>query len=534
MLIAQVDIPQMFTSYAALSEERAFGDYLFQCVCGQEFRLPARKSMCAPMHAFCPYCRKFINYGSSGDDNVWVADTEPVPSTMHLRLNTYKDSVQLIVHGRSLAPLPRGANRYWRSVAYREAFRFDIKARKTLWTQLIGRKKTECELGDPGELIPLVRKSMLRFLYTRSCIADYKSEVTVLLRHLRDVVHKKIEQRVRHKVSSFFCSSGSYAGWLLLPIGNVAYRMLCKDAPNLPSFWKRLGSNHNSELDGFRAVLKDFDADVIRRAKDTVSGLIAAGGLPDVRSVRHALTEDPFCLRRLVFLHRLFSRSDIAMQSFPLFRDPAHGPYYAFPLDDNLMLLKGMYPDLEILRFLQHTSGWYTIHDTIHMLGSLSDTAREDLYRHLPSLRDLHDTLVRIRRREQNPDYAFDNNIAPIRRRLSMQLDHIRFYLPERSKTLYDAGIALHNCVSSYAGRVRDGETHIVLMADECGKLVACIEVKDGEIRQAKLDRNQSVAKDVAINAEVITWAQKIGLQYSDCQDIAPPRANGGVTAATV
>ena len=193
-----------------------------------------------------------------------------------------------------------------------------------------------------------------------------------------------------------------------------------------------------------------------------------------------------------------------------------------------------MYPDLEILRFLQHTSGWYTIHDTIHMLGSLSDTAREDLYRHLPSLRDLHDTLVRIRRREQNPDYAFDNNIAPIRRRLSMQLDHIRFYLPERSKTLYDAGIALHNCVSSYAGRVRDGETHIVLMADECGKLVACIEVKDGEIRQAKLDRNQSVAKDAAINAEVITWAQKIGLQYSDCQDIAPPRANGGVTAATV
>lgn len=522
MLVTQVHIPLIFKSYTAPSGSN-YTHSIYCAHCGQEFRLPARASICDPVYVFCPGCRAYINYGWSkaAADNAWVAQEEDTaPIDMHLQLRVYKDSVRLSVHGSSITPLPWDATRYWYRRPYREVFCFDTKARKTTWTRSTGPKNIEeHELGDPGELITLAKVSMLRYLYMHPCIADYKPRVVALLRTLRDAVHEKLERRVRHKVSSLFCASGTYAGWLLLPLGNIAYRMVFKDAANLPRVWRYLGSNHARELDGFRAIAEDFDLNVVRRAKGTVAGVIAASGLPDTRSVRRALTSDIFCLRRLVFVHRLFTRSDIAMQAFPLFRD-LQGPYSAYPLDNNLMLLKGMYPDLEILRFLQHASDWYTIHDTIHMLGSLSDTAREDLYRHLPRLQDLHDTLVRIRRREQNPDYAFDNDIAPIRRRLAMQMDRIRFILPERSQELYDAGDALHNCVGTYADRVRHGRTHIVLMADDRGKLTACIEVTDSTIQQAKLDRNRSVAQEPAINDEIIAWAQKIGLHYSTCPDI--------------
>ena len=112
-----------------------------------------------------------------------------------------------------------------------------------------------------------------------------------------------------------------------------------------------------------------------------------------------------------------------------------------------------------------------------------------------------------------------------------MQMERIRFILPERSQELYDAGDALHNCVSSYADRVRDGKTHIVLMVDDRGKLTACIEVIDNTIQQAKLDRNRAVAQEPAINDEIITWAQKVGLQYSTCPDIKTTPTT--VTAAT-
>lgn len=535
MLAAQVDISQMFRSYTAISESRH--TYSIRCAhCGQEFRLPARTSICDPVHAFCPQCRTYINYGWSkaAADNAWIAQEDTAPVDMHLQLRVYKDSVQLGVYGRGISPLSWDASRYWHRRSYREEFRFDVKARKTTWTRYVGSQKAEeRELGDPGELVALAKISMLRYLYTHPCIADHKPSVIALLRRLRDAVHERLERRVRHKVSSLFCPSGTYAGWLLLPLGNIAYRMVFKDAPNLPRVWRYLGSSRTGELDSFRTIIEGFDLNAVRRAKDTVTGIIAASGLPDTRSVRRALTKDVFCLRRLVFLHQLFTRSDIAMQALPLFSNHTHGDRTGYPLEDKLMLLKDMYAGVDILRFLRHSRDWYLVQDTVNMLNVLGDAARRELIRRPPRIRDLHDTLVQIRRRETHPDYAFDNDIAPIRRRLAMQMVRIRFILPERSQELYDAGDALHNCVGSYADQVRDGKTHIILMADDRGKLTACIEVKDGTIRQAKLDCNRSVAQKTAINNAVVAWAQRVGLRYDTCPDIKPPTSASTATAAT-
>ena len=113
-----------------------------------------------------------------------------------------------------------------------------------------------------------------------------------------------------------------------------------------------------------------------------------------------------------------------------------------------------------------------------------------------------------------------------------MQLDRIRFFLPDQAKTLYDAGEALHNCVGSYASRMRNGETNIVLMANTQGRLIACIEVTRGEIRQAKLDRNRPVSKNVEINAKIIEWAKAAGIKYQDCSDIRSSDAATEMIAA--
>ena len=57
-------------------------------------------------------------------------------------------------------------------------------------------------------------------------------------------------------------------------------------------------------------------------------------------------------------------------------------------------------------------------------------------------------------------------------------------------------------------------------MSDDRGKLVACIEVADGVIKQAKLDRNQPVSKRPEVNAEIIAWADQVGIAYGRCADI--------------
>lgn len=522
MQIAQVTIPQMFASYAATSEDYTPDELIFRCMhCRHDFKIPApRGGMSAPVFINCPHCKMLICYGISNEDNIWARYDKVAPVTMHLYLYKFKDFVKLLVCGKGLSPAPRGSVSYWREVSYKEEFRFDTQRRKTTWKQSIGESHLQRELCAPKELVGLGQESMLRYLFSHYSIAKQKSEILSLLRTLRETVREKLERRVGHKVSSFFCPAGSSAGWLLLPIGNIAYRMVFKDAPNLPKDLRKL----NTTEGGFAvARLGRFpdntELAAIRRAKDTVTGLIVAAHLPDTRSVRRALTKDAFCLQRLVFLHQLFERSDLAMQAFPLFGNYEGEAQAAYPLNDTLLRLKEFYTGAEILRFLRRSPD-YVVRDTLRMLGLLGSASYAELQQHPPKIRDLHDALVTLRHKEEHPDYAFDNETAPIRRRLAMQQDRIQFFLPECSRVLYDAGKTLHNCVGSYAQKVRKGETHIVLMSDDRGKLVACIEVADGAIKQAKLDRNQPVSKRPEVNAEIITWADQVGITYGRCEDI--------------
>ena len=535
MQIAQVIIPKMFASYAATSEDYTPDELIFRCMhCRHDFRIPApHGGMCAPVFINCPHCKTLICYGISNDDNIWARFDKVVPVTMHMYLYEFKDFVKLLVCGKGLSPAPRGSVSYWREVSYKEEFRFDTQRRKTTWKQSIGESHLQRELCDPKELVELGQESVLRYLFSHYSIAKHKSEILSLLRTLREAVREKLEKRIGHKVSSFFCPAGTFAGWLLLPIGNIAYRMVFKDAANLPAILRQLNTGSVPCVPWLNRFPTDFDINIVRQAKDTVTGLIVAANLPDTRSVRRALTEDTFCLRKLVFLHQLFGRSDLAMQAFPLFGDHDCGGQRRYPLDDTLTWLKEFYTDTEILRFLRRSSD-YVVRDTLRMLDLLGETSYAELRQHPPKIRDLHDTLVALRNKEKHPDYTFDNETTPIRRRLAMQQDRIQFFLPECSRVLYDAGKTLHNCVGTYAQRVRKGETHIVLMSDDRGKLVACIEVADGAIKQAKLDCNQPVHKKPEVNAEIIAWADQVGITYDHCEDIdTQPQATETAIAMT-
>nr|DAJ71736.1 MAG TPA: PcfJ like protein [Caudoviricetes sp.] len=534
MQIAQVTIPQMFASYATASEDYTPDELIFRCMhCRHDFRIPTpRGGICASVFITCPHCKTLICYGISNDDNIWARYDKVAPVTMHLYLYEFKDFVKLLVCGRGLFPAPRGSVSYWREVPYKEEFRFDTQRRKTTWKQSIGESHLQRELCDPKELVELGQESVLRYLFSHYSIAKHKSEILSLLRTLRETVREKLERRVGHKVSSFFCPASTSAGWLLLPIGNIAYRMVFKDAANLPAILRQLNTGVLLAVPWLNRFPEHFDVNIVRRAADTVTGLIAAASLPDTRSVRRALTEDTFCLRKLVFLHQLFGRSDLAMQAFPLFGDHAGEGQRRYPIDDTLMRLKEFYTDAEILRFLRRAPD-YAVRDTLHMLNLLGEASYAELQQHPPKIRDLHDTLVALRHKEEHPDYTFDNETAPIRRRLAMQQDRVQFFLPDCSRVLYDAGKTLHNCVGSYAQEVRQGHTHIVLMSDDRGKLIACIEVADGRIKQAKLDCNRSVSQKLEVNAEIIAWAEQVGVRYDACSDIdTRPQTTETTTAA--
>ena len=60
-----------------------------------------------------------------------------------------------------------------------------------------------------------------------------------------------------------------------------------------------------------------------------------------------------------------------------------------------------------------------------------------------------------------------------------MQKDRMKFFLPKESLELLEAGTELHNCVASYGSDMKDNSKWIVLVADDKGKLAACLEVRE-------------------------------------------------------
>nr|DAN45827.1 MAG TPA: PcfJ like protein [Caudoviricetes sp.] len=544
MLINDVRIPRMFGVYMTILRSYYPEELMFyHAECGGSFKMPdVRSGIFHNTRTHCPKCGAPIRFGECDHDTLYVPQGYIVPLDMYLRLDVYNDVVRLTVRGNGLTTYaddtPQASRQYWEQTRYHEVFRFDIQHRRTTWRRYsCGREAQRIELGDPCELPRLGRFSVLRYLYAHFSVRDRKSAVTDLLKDLREAVRKKLACRLKHPVSHMFCTSGRSSGWLLLPIGNIAYRMIFTDAPNLSPIWRALNTAQIQAVIDSHTFPENFDFDVLRKAKSTVAGLIEAGGLPNTRSIRRVLTEDPFDVGILVLLHRIFDKPDSLMAAY---RRCCHiiagnrnsdGVYGYYGISVNRLLeylcvqvqiLRPIYTDRDLLRLLGEPR-MMILQDTFRMLNQAGDATLEMLRRHPPRIRDLHDWLVERLRIESRPDYTFDNALDPIRRRLAMQADRVTFFLPEHSSVLYEAGDTLHNCVGTYARRVRDGETSIVLMTDDRGKLTACIEVKGGAIIQAKIDRNRPVHERPEVNSEIIAWAKQTGVSYINCSDVKEP-----------
>ena len=483
----------------------------------------------------CPKCGTMhdITYGN---DECFVDGKVPAPISMRFVVNEFKEHVVLVVTGKELIPGKIG--KYWTVRNYKETFSFDAKKRKTIFARWIGEygsrlnKIFEYELGNPLDRRLFEHGSTVQFLCAHTSIRPYQSKIKNVIHELRTIITKKLEKCVGHKIKSMYTSSGSTFGPLLLPMFNIAYRMIAIDLPNLPKEWKDRDDLYYGESRGsidHIAVLfykEQFDIKKMREAKDSVTGLLKIDGLPDKRVFRKTLQNDPFKVILLSKLYAIFQDVDNTNSALEYIKTWHDNGYGSYGVDVARYLgtisgLKDIYSVKTVLSAMKATDGdkGWKMRDTFNMYGNLGDESLQELKRNPVRLRDLHDWMVERIERERHPICRFDNE-DPVRRRLAMQLERINFFIPNHSDDLVYAGEKLHNCVGSYIKRVKDGDVHIVLMTDDFGKLIACIEVSQGKIVQAKLSRNVPAAKDAKINAEIIEWAEKAGVEWKSCRDV--------------
>jgi hypothetical protein len=551
MWIAEVNIEKMFKAYVCCTDIRydLKEEVIYHTDCQQEFKVLWKRTGYMGYGSWdgnyihCPSCGKtFDNYN---DGVCYIRKGNEAPLSMNIRLDEFKDHLVLKVYGTELVAKEQvDGIRYWTERRYKETFRFDIKKRQTIFTREYGTSNPELketrqsfELGNPLDGRLFEEQSALRYLYAHKEIREKRSDIKALLKKLRERICQKIAESKGFKVKSMYVSSGSRFGSMLLPIYNIAYRMVCLDLPNLSAAWTG-DSDQREEITRIMPMIKakTFDLQIMRQSPDSISGLLKIAKIPEKKIFRRLVQEQPFSLMIIASLRKTFKSPNNIMAALQKIKGwkEENKVIDISALCKGLKKLAKIYEDKDLLRIMDlgNVDDCYMryLSDVIDLYDGIGDISRAELKERKVRIRDLHDWLVEKQKLEKYPICKFDNT-EPIRKRLAMQLDQINFFIPNHSSDLVYAGENLHNCVGSYIKRVRDGETHIVLVTNEAGKLISCLEVRDGKLVQAKLSRNASASDDAKINAEIIEWAEKAGVDWKSCRDVREVRLPALISA---
>lgn len=540
MLINALRIPALFTCLAAEVGDLEYRvrHCQYYCVeCGQTFAaawrpIPLSNGYFEGGYFICPRC------GVTHHRNAINVETyENVPVNMVLKVKEYKTSVILEVSGESYRLydyllVSRGR--------FRETFKFDLEKRVTTYKDNHPglENKKELILGNPLNL-EVYERSMLRYLVNFSLAnKNQRPELTDILKTLRDTVRKKLEKILGHKTQSLFVSSGTYHGTFLLPILNIAYRVACPDAKNLPEiyrepiyeikrYWKDKMLRETSEMieletagDYTQDMIFDRMLEAARKGKDYISELCAMYNLPDRTRVRKALAEDPFdamLLNRIFSVCKNYDNAVKMHESIAAMHWSSREYYRSTPdinqeLFDFLAIMKTIYGEKRMCRFISLAIELDT-KDCIRLYNQLEEENKKALSKEV-SPRELHDWLSYAHKKQNHENIKF-RAPAHVIKRLSMQTDRLKFFLPKESLELLAAGHNLNNCVASYSQSVAKNQEHIVLVTDDDGKLVACLGIRDRQLIQAKIKNNAPVKKESEINQAVIEWANAAKLQIN-------------------
>ena len=243
--------------------------------------------------------------------------------------------------------------------------------------------------------------------FNPSSLANSKQrqDLNDILKTLRETVHRKLEKHLKHKVSSMYVSPGRFYGTFLLPIFNMAFRVACPDAPNLPAeyrespeeikiFWKRksLISVLSDEI--YSIDLMDHVIALTRRKKDFIAAIIRIKSLPDRPIVRRTLRADPFSVNLLAEAFNICENYDYAIRLYEGLKEFGNDERVRWSVNDNLFQflreMKSFYGEVGIVRLVEDYMAMQ-LWDCITLFRQLNADNRQVLKDGSVRLRDLHD-----------------------------------------------------------------------------------------------------------------------------------------------
>lgn len=401
-----------------------------------------------------------------------------------------------------------------------EELLFNVKDWNTRFRMIIGQTETmHMMLGNPLNRYFLER-TFIADISNRNGAVNQGKEICAFLKFLRNRIQKKFKKINGFELKSPYVSYGNTFGRMAYPLFNLAYRLAFPDAKNLKV---KFANNTNYDysfmsLYGVSKTDENIWQEVVeQKEKDRFTALRKMYNLPNTTHVRRLMHENIFDCINYSRARKLCLNQDICMSIFKKIKQMKSlgmDMYFA-----KSRSTKGLYKELalfaehfngnQILTLLSLKEGWSYIMDILGMFIQLSIESRQQASK--IKIKKLHQWLSDEIYRMKNADYSL-NVPDYIKKRLEMQKDRIKFFMPDTFYKLKDAGKALHNCVGSYGKKCANGQANIVLMADDIGRLIACIEIQGTRIVQAKLNNNVPACLNMEVNYAIVEWSKKTGL----------------------
>lgn len=507
--LAEIKLKNMFTAYGS---EISDGHVQYVCwSCFQRFVTDwnIRANNMNPWVARgsfvrCPYCGqlhdKFIGYGSL---------KEYIPYIIKLKVIAYKAAIELKVEYEANAFTDLFQRKWCKG---KETFRINFTGESYFKKEVFfNSEEMESAVYPINQEFysAIVNGSILRFLKHGSlALQTHRTELTHAVRVIRETVTKSLKTRFKDDLTSLYVNASSErSGMFLVPILSMVARIQKPEGKNIEPYtkfenklttlfmWKKSDDMPENWLELMLQYMNE--------GEDETGSILKIVGLPNKDGIRNMVKENIHSINNIKAALRICRNYDYAVRL-------AQAINISVTREEFLKEMLPIYREDGIVRMAERAKK-FNLDDCARLYKLLNEENKGVVRAKGVRLRDLHDWMS-LRHKTQDHKNQMFNVPEHVVRRLSMQMSGLSFSMPSESLELVKIGHDLHNCVASYSEDMLNNKSWIVVITNGEGKRLACLEIKQDTVVQAKINGNIGVRENREINGVVMQWVKKAKL----------------------
>lgn len=470
---------------------------------------------------YCPKC----GYHSTDKSKIACLHRvdDSVAMDMFFRVIRYKKWIDLEWRYQSVMVTENGICKD--PLQHKRALRFNVANRKSyIINYEDDRSIQELRFDGPSSVMrPMIYDlGALADLKHNSYCNQYRSEFSQMCKVLRNEVSDLFKKLHGFRPSHMYLplSMGASEGLLGDALLNIAWKLIFPDAPAINSDLRSLLANNQYKAE---TAVKASSIIYALRGDSFVDSIICANGFEPWPALRKYIGEAPHEAICLPVIKGITEDKNLVLKLLKHMANLVRNRHVVLS-DESVQFFKFVSDEYQVqglIKVLKEATldgdARLDLRDSISILAKLKPDTLEEFKVNHPRLRDLHNELVLAFNKQK-----YGDSVIPAHNDLEWTIGSYAFVAPTNGLDLIMLGRMMHNCVGSYRERAEKGTTAIVAVY-EYDKPVVCIEVdltrQDGVVKQAKLNANQKVKEDRALNDMVKVWAVQHGLAI-DTNDI--------------